>query len=154
MEESGVFKIKDDDDQGCNHWGVGGRTPNIFIDPQFWTAIYMGVGLALLHCNKVDYFKIYLSTIHQIERFEVKNFRGLTKPLPQTSLPLFLWLRPRFGLCPQISAASRPWFGLYPILTPPTFEAWLGPWWWCHILIKHAINSRCTLDSEGAISGY
>ena len=79
--------------QGRNHWGVGGvKTPNIFIDPQLLTAFYMGVGLAVLHRNKVDYFKIYLSTIHQIERFEVQNSknipgRGSPSPLPRPPPP-------------------------------------------------------------------
>ena len=49
---------------GRNHWRGRGSGPlNIFIEQLFsWV-----VGLALLHCNKVDYFKIYLSTIHQIK---------------------------------------------------------------------------------------
>ena len=33
----------------------------------------MAVGLDLLYIAKMDYFKIYFSTIHQIERFEVQN---------------------------------------------------------------------------------
>ena len=41
------------------------------LTPNFGQLFSWGIGLALLHCNKVDYFKIYLSTIHQIERFEV-----------------------------------------------------------------------------------
>ena len=41
--------------------GEGVRTLQHF----YWTAFFMGVGLALLHFNKVDYFKIYLSTIQQ-----------------------------------------------------------------------------------------
>ena len=49
-----------------------------------------------------------------------KNFlgRGSPSPLPRPLPPLFLGLRPRFGLHPQISGASRPRFGLRPIRTP------------------------------------
>ena len=95
--------------QGRNHWrrgrvGVGVRTPQHFNDPQLWTAFYMEGGRfsSITYCNKVDYFKIYLSTIHQIERFEVRNSktflgRGSPSPLPR---PLLLGLRPRFGLRP------------------------------------------------------
>ena len=39
---------------------------------------------------------------------------GLTEPPPQTPPPIFLGLRPRFGLRPQFSGASRPRFGLGP----------------------------------------
>ena len=46
----------------------------------------------MLDCNKVDYFKIDLRTIHQIERFEVQNSKknseeGLTEPSSQTPPP-------------------------------------------------------------------
>ena len=61
-----------------------------------------GVGLALLHFNEVDYFKIYLSTIHQIERFEVQNSKKFLgdspSPSPDPFPLLLLWLRPQFGL--------------------------------------------------------
>ena len=68
---------------------------------------------------KIDYIKISVSIIPQIELFEVrnsKNFlgRGSPSPLPRPLPPLFLGLRPRFGL--------------RPIRTPPTFEAWLRLW--------------------------
>ena len=62
------------------------RTPNIFIDPQFWTAFYMGVGLALLHCNRMDYFKIYLWTIWS-SKFQKISGERLTVLPPETSLP-------------------------------------------------------------------
>ena len=85
--------------------GQGFMTPSKFLlTPILDRAFYMGVSLALLHCNKVDYFKISLSSIHQVERFEVqnsKNFlgRGSPSPLRSPSL-LFIWLRPLFGLRP------------------------------------------------------
>ena len=48
--------------------GVRGHDPPTFLlTPNFGQQFTWGVGLALLHCNKVDYFKIYLSTIHQVE---------------------------------------------------------------------------------------
>ena len=41
-------------------------------------------------------------------------WEGLTEPPPQTPPPLFLGLRPRFGLRPQFSGASRPRLRLRP----------------------------------------
>ena len=57
--------------------------------------------------------------MHQNEWFQVwffKNFlgRGSPSPLPRPLPPLFLGLRPRFGLRPQFSGASRPRLGLRP----------------------------------------
>ena len=51
--------------------------------------------------------------MHQNERFQdriFKNFlgRGSPSPLPRPLPPFFLGLRPRFGLRPQYSGASRP----------------------------------------------
>ena len=51
--------------------------------------------------------------MHQNERFQdriFKNFlgRGSPSPLPRPLPPFFLGLRPRFGLRPQNSGASRP----------------------------------------------
>ena len=69
--------------QGRNHWRVGGQGPlNIYIDPpNFGQLFSWGVSLALLHCNKVDFFKIYLSTIPQIERFEASRPRFGLRPI-------------------------------------------------------------------------
>ena len=79
--------------------------------------------------------------MHQNEWFQVwffKNFlgRGSPSPLPRPLPPLFLGLRPRFGLRPQFSGASRPRLGLFPSIlghfapsiraSPSTFD-W-GPW--------------------------
>ena len=61
----------------------------------------MGVGLALLHCNKVDYFKISLSTIHQIEQFEIQNSKKFPgKGLPSPS-PAFYQASPFFRASPD-----------------------------------------------------
>ena len=115
-----------------NHWRIGGKdSQNLYWPPQFWKKLlaWGSLWLVPLFCfsvffGKSIFFKIFLSIIHQIERFEVRNSkhflrRGLTKPPSQT--PLYLGLRPRFGLRPQISGAksgvSRPRFLL------PTFEA-------------------------------
>ena len=46
--------------------------------------------------------------------FQKFSGEGLTEPPPQTPPPLFLGLRPRFGLRPQFSGASRPRLGLRP----------------------------------------
>ena len=53
------------------------------------------------------------STMHQYERFQARIFtnflgRGSPSPLPRPLPPFFLGLRPRFGLRPQYSGASRP----------------------------------------------
>ena len=99
------------------------------------------------------FFKINISvsSIHQIEQFEVrnsKNFlgRGSPSPLPRPLPPLLLGLRSRFGLRPQISGGSRPRFGFHPIRTPPTFEAWLRPWTSLSIQhkLKHPLGSKKT----------
>ena len=67
----------------------------------------------------VSPFQIIASNMHQNEWFQVwffKNFlgRGSPSPLPRPLPPLFLGLRPRFGLRPQFSGASRPRLGLRP----------------------------------------
>ena len=93
--------------------------------------------------------------MHQNEWFQVwffKNFlgRGSPSPLPRPLPPLFLGLRPRFGLRPQFSGASRPRLGLRPRysgasrprfglrpqlsigdlgLAPPKINSWIRPWW-------------------------
>ena len=46
--------------------------------------------------------------------FQKFSGEGLTEPPPQTPPPLFLGLRPRFGLRPQFSGALRPRLGLLP----------------------------------------
>ena len=46
--------------------------------------------------------------------FQKFSGEGLTELPPQTPPPLFLGLRPRFGLRPQFSGASRPRLGLRP----------------------------------------
>ena len=91
--------------------------------------------------------------MHQNEWFQVwyfKNFlgRGSPSPLPRPLPPLFLGLRPRFGLRPQFSGASRPRLGLRPRysgasrprfglrpqlsigdlgLAPPKINSWIRP---------------------------
>ena len=104
--------------KGATTGGRGSGPPTFLLTHNFGQQFTWRVGLALLHCNKVDYFKIYLSTFLQIEWFEVQNSKkksgeGLTKPPPQTppsdpSSFAFDWGFARFG--------------------PPTFEAWLCPW--------------------------
>ena len=69
--------------------GVGFRTPQNFYWPPILDSFFHGgVSLALLDCKQVDYSKIYLSTIHRIEQFEVQNSkkflgRGSLSPLPR-----------------------------------------------------------------------
>ena len=46
--------------------------------------------------------------------FQKFSGEGLTEPPPQTPPPFFLGLRPRFGLRPQFSGASRLRIGLRP----------------------------------------
>ena len=46
--------------------------------------------------------------------FQKFSGEGLTEPLPRPLPPLFLGLRPRFGLRPQFSGASRPRLKLRP----------------------------------------
>ena len=50
--------------------------------------------------------------------FETNSGERLTEPPPQTPPPLLLGLRPRFGLRPQFSRASRPRLGLRPRIRP------------------------------------
>ena len=59
-------------------------------------------------------------------KFQKFSAEGLPEPFPQTLPPLFLRLRPQFGLRPQISGASCPRFGLRPIRTPQLLK--LGNW--------------------------
>ena len=54
----------------------------------------------------------FATNMHQNEWFQVlffKNFlgRGSPSPLPRPLPPFFLGFRPRFGLRPQVSGASR-----------------------------------------------
>ena len=76
----------------------------------------MVVGSALLHCNKVDYFKIDLSSIHHIKRIEVQNSQKigeeLTEPLP----------RPLPRSFSEFVLESG-----FAISGPPTVEVWLRP---------------------------
>ena len=78
--------------------------------------------------------------MHQNEWFQVwffKNFlgRGSPSPLPRPLPPLFLGLRPRYGLRPQFSGASRPRLGLRPQLSigarpwfgSPKINSWIRP---------------------------
>ena len=52
-------------------------------------------------------------------------FRGEAhRTPPQISSPLYLSLRPQFGLCPQFSGALRHGFGLCPQFSPP--NCWPG----------------------------
>ena len=64
-------------------------------------------------------FQMFASNMQQNEWFQVrffKNFlgRGSPSPLPRPLPPFFLGLRPRFGLRPQFSGASRLRIGLRP----------------------------------------
>ena len=82
-------------------------------------------------------FEMFASDMHQNEWFRVwffKNFlgRGSPSPLPRPLPPFFLGLRPRFGLRPQFSGASRLRLGRFApsIRAPPsTFgrRTWFGP---------------------------
>ena len=82
-------------------------------------------------------FEMFASDMHQNEWFQVwffKNFlgRGSPSPLPRPLPPFFLGLRPRFGLRPQFSGASRLRLGRFApsIRAPPsTFgrRTWFGP---------------------------
>ena len=81
--------------------------------------------------------------------FQKFSGEGLTELPPQTPPPIFLGLRPRFGLRPQFSGASRlrlglrprfsgasrPRFGLRPQLSigelglaPPKINSWIRHW--------------------------
>ena len=106
--------------------------------------------------------------MHQNEWFQVwffKNFlgRGSPSPLPRPLPPLFLGLRPRFGLRPQFSGASRPRLGLCPRqlgrfapsiqASPSTFD-W-GPWFgppkinsWIRPCSYYTYMNRVTLTLE------
>ena len=75
--------------------------------------------------------------MHQNEWFQVwffKKFlgRGSPSPLPRPLPPFFLGLRPRFGLRPQFSGASRLRLGRFApsIRAPPStlgLRTWFGP---------------------------
>ena len=84
--------------QRRNHWGVGGgriSPPNMLIDnSKLRTALYMGASLAQLHCNKVEYFKIYLSTT-QLNDLKFKIPKILfysSSPLPRLLFLLLLYI--------------------------------------------------------------
>ena len=61
---------------------------------------------------------------------------GLTEPPPQTPPPLFLGLRPRFGLRP-ILGRFAPSIWALPDSDSPTFEAWLRPCYSVQLTIFH-----------------
>ena len=64
-------------------------------------------------------FRFQVYTRLNYLKFEIsKFFWGGAHRAPFPDPSLFLGLRPRFGLRPQISGASRPRFGLHPIRTP------------------------------------
>ena len=101
--------------QGCSHflgegigggggWG-GGQDPQLFYSPpHFGQRLTWGIGSThlswMFFCFlwKVDFFKISLPTIHQIERFEVQNSENflegspspLPKPIPRSFSYFFL----------------------------------------------------------------
>ena len=70
----------------CNKGATtgGSGSPRHFSDPQLWTELRFI--WSFFHWE-VDYFKISVSTIHQIERFEVTNSKqfleGSASPLPR-----------------------------------------------------------------------
>ena len=78
-------------------------------------------------------------TMHQNKRFQdriFKNFlgRGSPSPLPRPLPPFFLGLRPRFGLRPQYSGASRPRLSTKNLskfmklcCAPPNGKVWIRP---------------------------
>ena len=67
-------------------------------------------------------------TVSTSHNFETISGEGLTEPPPQTPPPLLLWLRPRFGLRPQFSGASRPRLGLRPWIRTPKKPTWNRHW--------------------------
>ena len=101
-------------------------------------------------------FEMFASDMHQNEWFQVwffKNFlgRGSPSPLPRPLPPFFLGLRPRFGLRPQFSGASRLRLGRFApsIRAPPsTFgrRTWFGPPkinCWIRHCYKGSYDGRC-----------
>ena len=76
-----------------NNWGVGGSgSPNFSLTPNFGQLLTWEMYFCFL--RKVDFFKISLSTTHQIERIKVRNsqnflWRGSPSPLPRPLLHSF-----------------------------------------------------------------
>ena len=102
-------------------------------------------------------FEMFASDMHQNEWFQVwffKNFlgRGSPSPLPRPLPPFFLGLRPRFGLRPQFSGASRLRLGRFAtsIRAPPsTFgrRTWFGPPPKINCWIRHCLVPRILFKS-------
>ena len=90
--------------------GRGVRTPQFLLTPIF------GQAFPFHHTPGVTIWSLKFQRIPR---------EGLTEPSPVTPPSLFLGLCPLFGLRPQISGASRPWFGLR--LNSPNFWSVVAP---------------------------
>ena len=112
--------------------GGRGQDPSTFLlIPILDSFLHSWVGSALLHCNKFDYFKIFLSTIHQIEQFEAQISKEIWERAHQAFSPD---LSPHsfsgFALDSGFALKSRALRALGSGFTrfgPPTFEAWWRP---------------------------
>ena len=81
-----------------------------------------------------------------------KNFwGGAHRAPPQTPPPLFLGIRPRFGLRPQFSGASRPRFGFRIELLIGNFGKFLDPpvvWLRPYIDVLSKCTPDCTVSNS------
>ena len=116
---------------------LGGREVRIFINPQLWTEFYWPPTVDSAHIRlkcflyvfiEVDYFKIFVSTIHQIEWFETWNSKKiLGEPLPRPLSPALSRAFPSIRASPSNLGRFAPSIWALPNFNRPNFWPVVAP---------------------------